>query len=321
MLIKLAPDLPPVWKQWSLAKADLIAAANKANQGDEACHGLLSDLHQREVLGIYAEAGNAGCQRMQMDWQTTVKDYQETWRMALANNDLLTKSQPDLVVVLPSLLLAAVSPIFEDELETQIKLLMLESFESPAWLDELISSPKNGVVLAIETFLPKLHSSSKLIASRYIDNGKGIITDTETGLQWMRFSLGQKWIDNACIGEAEKHNWKEAQNAAENLNRQDGYAGYCDWRVPTKEELVTLVYSSTGLPKTWNDTGDLCKGNYEYPTIYQPVFPNTPSAWFWSSSSWCSDPCSVAWGVNFYRGNVVALNKVDFFHVRLVRGG
>ncbi len=30
------------------------------------------------------------------------------------------------------------------------------------------------------------------------------------------------------------------------LNRQGGYAGYRDWRVPTKEELLTLVYCSSG---------------------------------------------------------------------------
>jgi lipase chaperone LimK len=84
VLVKITPDLPPIWKQWSLAKADLIAAANQANQGDEACRGLLSDLYQQDVLGIYARLGNAECQRTEMDWQATVKDYEETWQTALA---------------------------------------------------------------------------------------------------------------------------------------------------------------------------------------------------------------------------------------------
>jgi serine/threonine protein kinase len=174
VLIKLAPDLPPVWKQWSLAKDDLIAAANAANQGDEACRGLLSMLYQGQpdVLGIYAEAGNAECQRMQMDWRQAVVDYEKTWQTALANNELLAKSQPDLVVVLPSLLLVAVSPTFQNELQTEIQAMVLESSDRPAWLNELlVSSQPNGAVLAMRTVIPALTSLSanELISKRYYD--------------------------------------------------------------------------------------------------------------------------------------------------------
>jgi len=147
ILVKMAPNLPPVWKQWSLAKADLIAVANQANQGDEACRGLLSMLYQGQpdVLGIYAEAGNGECQRIQMDWQATVKDYEETWQTALANNSLLAKSQPDRVVVLPSLLLAAVSPVFRDELEAEMKALAEDPFDRPVWFSDLLGvRSRNG---------------------------------------------------------------------------------------------------------------------------------------------------------------------------------
>jgi len=206
LLVKMAPDLPPVWKQWSLAKADLIAAANQANQGDEACRGMLSDLYQRDVLGMYAEAGNVECQRIQMDWQATVKDYEETWQTALANSNFLAKSQPDFLVVLPSVLLAAVSPIFQDELKAQIKSLGLESFEGPLWLNELTASPQNGVALALRTLIPVLRRSlSELIARHYCYDDEGSlsanthITDVDLAdLQNLPHlqSLHLKWCKN-----------------------------------------------------------------------------------------------------------------------------
>jgi hypothetical protein len=319
VLVKMAPDLPPVWKQWSLAKEDLIAAANQANQGDEACRELLLDLYQQDVLGMYAEAGNGECQRIKMDWQAAIKDYQEAWQTALTNNSFLAKSQPDLVVALPGLLLAAVSPICQDELAAQIKALAQDSFERPAWFSELLaSSLPHGSALAITTLVPKLRSL--IIAGRYLDNGDGTVTDMQTGLRWMRCSLGQVWQNETCIGEAEKYTWQGALDATEKLNCQGGYAGYRDWRVPTKKELQTLIYSSSGQPKTWNDTGDLCQGNYESPTIYQPDFPNTPDRLFWSSSVYTYNP-HIAWYVDFYNGYVGVYPKTNSYYARLVRSG
>ncbi|WP_246327540.1 DUF1566 domain-containing protein [Candidatus Competibacter phosphatis] len=121
-----------------------------------------------------------------------------------------------------------------------------------------------------------------LLADRYQDNGDGTVTDVRTGLQWMRCSLGQTWQGGTCVGWAEEYTWQEALDTAATLNRQGGYASYSDWRVPTKKELLTLIYCSSGQPNIWNDTGQACQGGYERPTIYQPVFPNTPDSRYWS---------------------------------------
>ena len=148
------------------------------------------------------------------------------------------------------------------------------------------------------------------------------MTDVQTGLQWMRCSLGQTWQGGTCSGEALKYEWQAVLDAASALNRQGGYAGYRDWRVPTIEELRTLIYCSSGQPKTWNDTGESCEGDYEYPTIYQPAFPNTVRwFWYWSSSAYASYP-AYAWGVGFANGSVNTSNKgYAPHHARLVRGG
>jgi hypothetical protein len=231
-------------------------------------------------------------------------------RRSLANSNFLAKSQPDLAVVLPSLLLAALSPVFQNELEAGMKTLAEEPFDHPpVWFSDLLAaSLHKGAVLAIKMFLPKLRSLSTLMAGRYQDNDDGTVTDVQTGLQWMRFSLGQAWQNETCIGEAKKYTWQGAQDAAEVLNHQGGYAGYRDWRVPKEEELLTLVYSSSGLPKTWNDTREPCEGDYERPTLYQPTFPNTPSMNYWSSSFYAPVPIAANL-VNFNDGHVYAGNK------------
>jgi len=138
------------------------------------------------------------------------------------------------------------------------------------------------------------------MAGRYRDNGDGTVTDVQTGLQWMRFSLGQEWKGGTCTGEARKYTWQEALDAAETLNRKGGYAGYRDWQVPTKEELETLI-----------------SGNSR-PTIYKPAFPNTPSGWYWFSSTY-TDNSAYAWYVNFFSGSVGTLDKSLDYSTRFVR--
>lgn len=163
-------------------------------------------------------------------------------------------------------------------------------------------------------------AAEALWGDRYQNHDDGTVTDVQTGLQWMRFCLGQTWQSGACVGSAKEFTWQAAQEAVHAFNRQGGYAGYCDWRIPTKKELQTLVYCSSGQPKIWNDTGKPCAGDCESPTIHPLVFPNTPSEWFWSSSTYAYDP-NYAWYVYFSLGGVYAGNKNQDRHVRLVRGG
>ena len=64
---------------------------------------------------------------------------------------------------------------------------------------------------------------------------QGIVEDIRTKLQWQRFSLGQTWTGATCAGKATEYTWVEAQRLAP--------AG---WRLPTEDELASLIYCSTG---------------------------------------------------------------------------
>jgi len=149
----------------------------------------------------------------------------------------------------------------------------------------------------------------------YIAYDNGTALDTETGLMWMmwmRCLVGQTWTGSTCSGEGKGFNWEDAKKQSAN------FAGYSDWRIPTIEELRTLLYCSSGKPEYFPN-GDGCDGDYQRPTIVQSVFPNTPSSWVWSGSP-NANYSNYAWHVHFddgYDDNY----RNDGKHVRLVRGG
>lgn len=174
--------------------------------------------------------------------------------------------------------------------------------------------------------LPAPPAKAVVIDGRYRDNGNGTITDSKTNLTWMRCSLGQQWTGTTCAGVAMEMNWNDALKTAMSYS----YAGHSDWRVPTVDELDTLVYCSKGRkpsarPNGENvrDTNGECLGdNYQRPTINIRAFPNTPDSlsFYWSSSPNASFSFS-AWGVGFSYGSVDYGHKDSTYRVRLVRAG
>ena len=159
---------------------------------------------------------------------------------------------------------------------------------------------------------------------RYLDNGDGTVTDPETGLQWMRCSLGQTWNGADCVGSADEYTWDAAMAAADEFNQRGGYAGYRDWRVPTIEELNSLVYCSNGNPGLFPFVGKRdtfgCEGECQTPTIDLEAFPNTPADFFWSAAP-CAGHLACAWDVDFYNGYGYWSLKIGSSKLRLVRRG
>ena len=144
---------------------------------------------------------------------------------------------------------------------------------------------------------------------RFLGKDQGIVEDSRTKLQWQRCSLGQTWTGVTCAGEATLHTWNEARRLAP--------AG---WRLPTKDELASLVYCSSGEPAYWKPKEGGCEGAFGRPTIWPAAFPNTPAWLFWSSSPNANNS-SFAWSVHFDSGYVSSYGKNYQRYVRLVRGG
>ena len=100
------------------------------------------------------------------------------------------------------------------------------------------------------------------------------VYDATTKLTWMRCSYGQVWRKGGCEGAVKPVDWDTAMSL-----RVPGDAA---WRVPTKDELDSIVDPS-------------CKK----PAVNEDIFPDTALMGYWSSTA--SGP-SYAWHVNFRWG-------------------
>jgi len=161
---------------------------------------------------------------------------------------------------------------------------------------------------------------------RVLNNNSGVVSDRKTGLMWMACSIGQNWNGKSCSGEVEEYLWSEALDLA----KETSYASYSDWRLPTRQELNSIVDCSNGrLGTKLDDKGQLkvkngvkqdgkCVGKFQRPTIDKNVFPNTLPAFYWSYSHSSQNNYS-AWGVFFSAGNQYSYNTSNFGNIRLVR--
>ena len=135
--------------------------------------------------------------------------------------------------------------------------------------------------------------------SDFVVNANGTVAHTPTGLMWKQCNEGKSGV--ACAtGAASYLTWANALTTA----RTSNFAGYTDWRLPSKQELESLV-------------DDRCYS----PAINDTVFPGTVPGWTWTSTTYTADPAS-AWIVDFDDGFSSDDPKASAAYVvRLVRGG
>ena len=120
----------------------------------------------------------------------------------------------------------------------------------------------------------------------FVDRMDGTILDEATGLLWQKG------------GSTEAMAWTKAGDYVKAINGQ-GLGGYGDWRLPTAEELASLMEN------VWQN-GDL---------FIDPLFDRT-QRYCWSADTQGS---GRAWKANFHLGFILDFPVSSLNSVRLVR--
>ena len=195
----------------------------------------------------------------------------------------------------------------------QDNLQVQETVEVTTKIENPVTEKKIETTAPIELTQDQDQTQESIVTrspNTFIDNKNGTVTFKTSGLTWQQCAVGQNWTGTTCNGNAKKMNWGEAMKLTSN------FAGYNDWHLPTKDELMTLVecsddqYNQDGSCKNYNLTNK--------PTINKMAFPNTTSSVFWASSSFVN-LSYYAWGVYFSSGHPYYYIKFNKGNVRLVR--
>jgi hypothetical protein len=128
----------------------------------------------------------------------------------------------------------------------------------------------------------------EVLTSNFIDNGDGTITDTATNLMWEKSAGGAATT------------WDQAKGYCENLT----LGGKSDWRLPTRNELQTIV--------------DYNRLDPAVDTKYFPDIPKSTESHYWTSTTYAKTPGNP-WDVFLFNGIINAHYAKTI--VRAVRGG
>jgi hypothetical protein len=131
---------------------------------------------------------------------------------------------------------------------------------------------------------------------------KGVAIDREMKLMWLRFAHGQVWQNETATGTVHEVTWQKAFAVADEFNEQGGYSWHKDWRLPTLDELRTLI-----------DRDNAKDGNY----IHAVVFPNNAGS-FWTATPYPYTE-NYAWVLDFNYGYDYNDTRTNHYAVRLVR--
>ena len=106
--------------------------------------------------------------------------------------------------------------------------------------DSIDASGVKDMVRKYNFFIREMNEDGDF-PNQYADNNDGSITDHTTGLMWLKG------------GSSEMLEWRQAEKYVSALNR-DEFLGYDDWRIPTIEELASLLEQKRNSNNQYIDT-------------------------------------------------------------------
>jgi len=142
-----------------------------------------------------------------------------------------------------------------------------------------------------------LQAGTEWPAPRFTDNGDGTVTDTLTGLMWLK--------DGGCLYKS----WSSSLTAIADFSDNPGkyscveYSGsYSDWRLPNMREIESLMNFGVSDSSSWlNSNG------------FKNVKP-----YYWVSTSYAAST-TYAWMVNLMNGTTTPISKKSSYYMLPVR--
>jgi hypothetical protein len=157
---------------------------------------------------------------------------------------------------------------------------------------------------------------------QYVDNGDGTITDTKTGLMWEKKDQEVGGVHNygnlytwGMAASPYTMNGTMVTSFLATLNTEPCFAGHCDWRIPNRFELESLLNLQNAYPAVDLMFKTNCTSGCSVLTC-----SCTQSFFYWSSTTVVTG-LEYAWNLDFGGGSVITGDKDSNGYVRAVRGG
>ena len=150
----------------------------------------------------------------------------------------------------------------------------------------------------------------------YQDNGDGTIRDKRTALTWEKNS-----DDDSIHDQDPAYTWAQAFEKIDTLNTPPCFAGFCDWRLPNRLELDSILDLGTFEPAVSAPFNNGCA-----PGCTVLTCSCTFQAHYWSSTPSADNGENIgrpgyAWGANFGYATWGRWPMTTTYSVRAVRGG
>ena len=113
--------------------------------------------------------------------------------------------------------------------------------------------PLKGLILILCLLIQSCGRQPSVSCSEVIDKsdvqhfdlkGRGLALDTKNQIEWYQCSVGQRYSNNKCTGEAMILTWTDSVAAIEEINEKSGTR----WRLPSLSELSSLKVDGCANP-------------------------------------------------------------------------
>ncbi len=153
---------------------------------------------------------------------------------------------------------------------------------------------------------------------RFQDNGNGSITDVNTGLTWEKKS----YLDDSIHDIAETYDWDEAFSVHIATLNGTTFAGHSDWRVPTPNEMLTLInFRNPADVRSFPAFDVNCTDGCDISTCSCAFAQVWNGDNFWTSITNPEDPTEAITVTNDYIQIEFESHKTSHYPVIAVRGG